>query len=279
MSLTLQLSNLTTRIGTEFKSIRGVLGSLPSLATGEKGTLVGAINELYAGLEAGGTITADAITDATTTGKAVLRASNAAAARDAIGAGTSNLDLGTTSTTAKAGDYTPEWDEVASKPVVIASGDTKADARAAIDAGTSDLVIGTTSSTAKAGDYVPAWGEVTNKPLVLASGNTAEAARDEISVLSTAEVQAAISTAIENLIDGAPAAYDTLKEIADYIAANQDVLGSITTGLSNRVRVDSPQGFTGPEQEQGRLNLDVYGRTEIGDPGTNFVTVFEAALV
>lgn len=279
MSLTLQLSNLTTRIGTEFKSIRSTLGSLPSLSTGEKGTLVGAINELYAGLEAGGTITADAITDATTTGKAVLRASNTAAARDAIGAGTSNLALGTTSTTAKAGDYTPEWDEVASKPAVIASGDTQASARAAIGAGTSDLVIGTTSATAKAGNYVPSWGEVTNKPQVLASGATAEAARDEISVLSTAEVQAAISTAIENVVDGAPAAYDTLKEIADYIADNQDVLGSITTGLSNRVRVDSPQAFTEPEKQQGRDNLDVYGRTEIGNPGTNFVAVFEAALV
>jgi hypothetical protein len=43
----------------------------------------------------------------TTTGRNVITAATAAAARTAIGAGTSNLAIGTTSTTAKAGDYAP----------------------------------------------------------------------------------------------------------------------------------------------------------------------------
>lgn len=47
------------------------------------------------------------ISDASTTGQTVLKAANAAAARTAIGAGTSNLALGTTNLTAKAGNYTP----------------------------------------------------------------------------------------------------------------------------------------------------------------------------
>lgn len=47
------------------------------------------------------------ISDSTATGRSVLTAANAAAARTAIGAGTSNLTIGTTSTTAKAGDYQP----------------------------------------------------------------------------------------------------------------------------------------------------------------------------
>lgn len=41
-----------------------------------------------------------------------------AAARSAIGAGTSNLTLGTTSTTAKPGDYQPSWGDVTDKPEV-----------------------------------------------------------------------------------------------------------------------------------------------------------------
>lgn len=58
------------------------------------------------------THTASQISDATVTGRAVLIATDAAAARTAIGAGTSNLTLGTTSTTAKAGDYAPTKSDV-----------------------------------------------------------------------------------------------------------------------------------------------------------------------
>lgn len=53
------------------------------------------------------TIIADQIADASSVGKAVVRADSADQARAAIGAGTSDLTLGTTSTTAKPGDYTP----------------------------------------------------------------------------------------------------------------------------------------------------------------------------
>jgi hypothetical protein len=52
----------------------------------------------------------------TTVGQAVLTAVDAAAARTAIGAGTSNLAIGTTGTTAKAGNWFPTWAEVTSKP-------------------------------------------------------------------------------------------------------------------------------------------------------------------
>ncbi|WP_100499699.1 hypothetical protein [Geodermatophilus chilensis] len=48
--------------------------------------------------------TATAITDSTTVGRSVLTAADAPAARTAIGAGTSNLAIGTTSTTAAAGN-------------------------------------------------------------------------------------------------------------------------------------------------------------------------------
>ena len=50
------------------------------------------------------TVTSAQITDATTVGKSVLTATNAAAARTAIGAGTSSLVIGTTASTAMAGD-------------------------------------------------------------------------------------------------------------------------------------------------------------------------------
>lgn len=50
--------------------------------------------------------TADTLSGATAVGKSVMKAADAAAARSAIGAGTSNLAIGTTATTAMAGNTT-----------------------------------------------------------------------------------------------------------------------------------------------------------------------------
>lgn len=56
--------------------------------------------------------TSNDITDATSFGKAVLTASSAAVARAAIGAGTSSLALGSTSTTAMPGNKTFDFSEI-----------------------------------------------------------------------------------------------------------------------------------------------------------------------
>lgn len=52
-------------------------------------------------------VTAADISDATATGRSVLTAASASEARSAIGAGTSSLAIGTSASTAKAGDYAP----------------------------------------------------------------------------------------------------------------------------------------------------------------------------
>lgn len=48
---------------------------------------------------------------------------------------------------------------------------------------------------------------------------------------TTTEMNSAISKAINDLIGGAPAAYDTLKEIADYIASHEDVVATLNTAI------------------------------------------------
>ena len=70
------------------------------------------IDEVAEYINAGGgggqsSVTVNDITDATTVGKNVLLASTQVQARTAIGAGTSDLTIGTTATTAKAGNYAP----------------------------------------------------------------------------------------------------------------------------------------------------------------------------
>lgn len=65
------------------------------------------IEELEKGSGGGSTgITVDGITDASTVGKSVLKAADGAAARTAIGAGTSSLVIGTSAAQAAAGNHT-----------------------------------------------------------------------------------------------------------------------------------------------------------------------------
>lgn len=65
------------------------------------------------------THTAAQISDSTATGRSVLTAADAAAARTAIGAGTSSLAIGTTAGTAKDGAYQPTWGQVSGKPGIL----------------------------------------------------------------------------------------------------------------------------------------------------------------
>ena len=57
---------------------------------------------------------------------------------------------------------------------------------------------------------------------------------------TTSDVNSAISAAIDALIDGAPATYDTLKEIADWIATHQDEYAALIAAIAGKV--DKVQG-------------------------------------
>ena len=118
------------------------------------------------------THTATDISNSTTIGRGILTAADAAAVRSLTGAGTSNLALGTTNTTAKAGDYVPTWSEITSKPTTFAP------------------TIGATATTAVAGNdprltdartplaHTHLWADITDKPTTFAPtiGSTATTA-------------------------------------------------------------------------------------------------------
>ena len=89
------------------------------------------------------THTASQISDSTTTGRSVLVAADAAAARSAIGAGTSNLAIGTTPTTAKAGDYAPTKTDVG-----LGNVDNTSDANKPISTATQTALNAKADSTA-----------------------------------------------------------------------------------------------------------------------------------
>lgn len=57
-------------------------------------------------------------------------------------------------------------------------------------------------------------------------------------------VDAKISAAIDALIGGAPAAYDTLKEIADYIAAHKEVSDALSAAIGGKVDKVAGKGLS-----------------------------------
>lgn len=123
-------------------------------------------------------VSSDNITDATALGKELLKASNAASARTAIGAGTSNLTIGTTATTAKAGNYVPAWSEVTGKPATFTP------------------TIGTTASTAKAGNYQPTAANISD---------ASEIGRTVLTATNASAVRTAIGAGTSNLTLGSTA--------------------------------------------------------------------------
>lgn len=123
-------------------------------------------------------ISAADINDATAVGISLMTATDAAAGRTAIGAGTSSLALGTTSSTALAGDYAPTWDDVTGKPAVIGAGEDAVAARTAIGAGTSSLALGTSGTTALAGNTTASG--ITATPVPGGSATTVQGILEEL---------------------------------------------------------------------------------------------------
>lgn len=63
--------------------------------------------------------------------------------------------------------------------------------------------------------------------------------QDTLNTLATTDaMNSAINTAISNLIGGAPETYDTLKEIADYIAAHEDVVTALNQAIGAKLSTE-----------------------------------------
>lgn len=57
-------------------------------------------------------------------------------------------------------------------------------------------------------------------------------------------IDASIKTAVDGLIDGAPGTYDTLKEIADYLATHQDAYTALVETVAGKVDKEEGKGLS-----------------------------------
>ena len=75
----------------------------------------------------------------------------------------------------------------------------------------------------------------------------------------------------DSILDGAGAALDTLKELADALNNDPNFSITIATQISNRVRYDAAQTLTTAQRLQACQNIG------IGDPEADFVAAYNTA--
>lgn len=88
----------------------------------------------------------------------------------------------------------------------------------------------------------------------------------------------AASAALKNdLTNGAGAALDTLKELADALGNDPTFAATIATQIANRVRFDAAQALSVPQQTQARSNIGALAADVVGDPDRDFVADYNTA--
>ena len=88
-----------------------------------------------------------------------------------------------------------------------------------------------------------------------------------------------INAAKTAIINGAPAAYDTLIEISNKLASDDTATGAMLTSIGNKVAYDQSQTLTAPQKAQAIANIGAISAADVGDVNSDFVATFNAALV
>jgi capsid protein len=99
------------------------------------------------------------------------------------------------------------------------------------------------------------------------------------STYSSSKIVALLDALKSEILGGADAAYDTLVEIQQLLQNGTSGLDALLAAVNNRVRFDTAQTLTAPEQAQARSNIGAVAASDVGNTDTDFVAVFEGALV
>lgn len=138
--------------------------------------------------------------------------------------------------------------------------------------GINDASTGTTSS----------WSSSKTASEIAAASTADRALANATGTLPTSQVAnftADVDARVQMVVGAAPAALDTLDEIAQALADDANFAATVNTALGNRVRADAAQSFTAPQQAQARTNIGAAAAADVGDASQDPVTAFEAALV
>lgn len=248
-TLASRITDLATRIATECKSLRTLLNGnaadLSALTTTAKTNLVAAVNELDADLGTLNTAVGALAPTASPTFTGTPAAPTAVV-------NTNTTQLATTAfVLAQAGSATPAVNGTAAVGV-------------ATKFAREDHVHGTDSTRAPVAS--PTFTGVPAAPTASAGTNTTQLA-------TTAFAMTAAANAVAAMINSAPAALDTLTELAAALGNDANFATTINTALGYRLRYDAAQTLTAGQVTQACANLG------LGEPNTDFTAVFTAGLV
>lgn len=104
-------------------------------------------------------------------------------------------------------------------------------------------------------------------------------------VWSSSKTNTAIGAAVAAVVDAAPAALDTLNELAAALGDDANYASTITTALAGKASTTHTHAISDVTGLQtaldGKASTSALSSlsTDVGDTTTNFVTVFEAGLV
>ena len=96
---------------------------------------------------------------------------------------------------------------------------------------------------------------------------------------SSTKTNATISAAVAGLVASAPAALDTLTELAAALGGDANFASTTAAALGSRVRFDAAQTLTAPQKTQALANIGAAAAADIGPTDTDYVALFNAALV
>ena len=104
-------------------------------------------------------------------------------------------------------------------------------------------------------------GEVAKRPVI--NDTTASGKSVYSSTKVDSQITAAKNAVKNELLGGAGAAYDTLKELGDLIATNQSAIESLENIAAGHVRFDTAQELTDEQKTQARGNIGAAAATDL----------------
>ena len=97
------------------------------------------------------------------------------------------------------------------------------------------------------------------------------------SVYSSNKTISEIDSRISALVGGSVSALDTLQELAAALGNDASFASNIATQINNRVRFDSAQVLTAPQQAQALSNIGGIAASAIGNPDADLLAAYVAA--
>lgn len=98
---------------------------------------------------------------------------------------------------------------------------------------------------------------------------------------SSSKIESVVTTAKQDvkndLLGGAGAAYDTLKELADLIQTNKSAIDSLESIAAGHVRFDQAQSLSTEQKTQARTNIGAADASTVSSQGSTLATVQQTA--